>query len=45
MSKILVSFFSASGVTKEVAERIATITGGDLFEIEPIDKYTRGDLD
>ena len=45
MSKILVSFFSASGVTKEVANKIANITGGDLFEIEPVNKYTSEDLD
>ena len=45
MSKILVSFFSASGVTKEVASKIAKYTGGDLFEIEPVNKYTNEDLD
>ena len=45
MSKILVSFFSASGVTRGVAKKIANITGGDLFEIEPADKYTEEDLD
>ena len=44
MSKILVSFFSASGVTKEVASKIAEYTGGDLFEIEPARKYTNEDL-
>ena len=45
MSKILVSYFSASGVTKEVAEKVTDITGGDLFEIEPVNKYTKEDLD
>ena len=45
MSKILVSFFSASGVTKDVASKIAEYTGGDLFEIEPVYKYTNEDLD
>ncbi len=44
MSKILISYFSASGVTKEVASKIADITGGDLFEIEPVNKYTNEDL-
>ena len=44
MSKILVSFFSASGVTKDVASKIADITGGDLFEIEPVNKYSNEDL-
>ncbi len=45
MSKILVSYFSASGVTKRLAERIANAIGGDLFEIEPKEKYTDEDLD
>lgn len=45
MSKILVSYFSASGVTKEVAGKIATVTGGELFEIEPVNLYTEEDLD
>ncbi len=45
MSKILVSYFSASGVTKKVAEKFATATNADLFEIEPIEKYTDSDLD
>ena len=45
MSKILVSYFSASGVTKVVASKIAHAVGGDLFEIEPVNKYTSEDLD
>ena len=45
MSKILISYFSASGVTKSVAERISSIVNGDLFEIEPVNKYTNADLD
>ena len=45
MSKILVSYFSASGVTKRVAEKVATAINGDIFEIEPVDKYTSEDLD
>ena len=44
MSKVLVSYFSASGVTKGVAENIAEIVDGDLFEIEPVEKYTNADL-
>ncbi len=44
MSKILVSFFSASGITKGVASKIAEYTEGDLFEIEPVNKYTEEDL-
>lgn len=45
MSKVLVSYFSASGVTKRVAEKIAVAVNGDIFEIEPVDKYTAADLD
>ena len=44
MIKILVSYFSASGVTREVASKIAEYTEGDLFEIEPVNKYTDEDL-
>jgi flavodoxin len=42
---ILVAYFSAQGHTKDVAEKIANVTGGDLFEIEPVDIYTEEDLD
>ena len=45
MSKILISYFSASGVTKRVAEKFANAVNGDLFEIEPAVKYTNEDLD
>ncbi len=45
MSKTLVTYFSASGVTRNVAENIAKVVEGDLFEIEPKEKYTREDLD
>lgn len=45
MSKILISYFSASGVTKKIAERISNAIGGDIFEIEPLEKYTKEDLD
>ena len=45
MNKVLVSYFSASGVTKNVAEKIATAVSGDLFEIEPKEQYTEEDLD
>ena len=44
MSNILVTYFSASGVTKKVAEKLASIINGDLFEIEPKEKYTEEDL-
>lgn len=44
MSKILISYFSASGTTKKVAEKVAASVNGDLFEIEPKEKYTEEDL-
>lgn len=45
MSKKLVAYFSASGVTKAAAERLAKAAGADLFEIKPEAPYTRADLD
>ncbi len=45
MSHVLVSYFSASGVTAKVAEKLAKETGADLFEIEPEVLYTDADLD
>ena len=41
MSKILVSYFSASGVTKKVSEKIANAIDGDLFEIESTEAMGR----
>ena len=43
--KILVAYFSASGVTKRAAEEIAAAVGGDLYEIVPARPYTDADLD
>ena len=45
MSKVLVAYFSASGVTRKVAEELAKIRRADLFEIRPERLYTRADLD
>ena len=45
MNKVLISYFSASGTTKKVAEKVSASVNGDLFEIEPNDKYTDDDLD
>ena len=42
---ILVAYFSATGVTKRVAEEIARAVGGDLYEIAPARPYTAADLD
>lgn len=44
MTKKLIAYFSASGVTKTVAEKIKTITDSDIFEIEAKEKYTPADL-
>ncbi|MDE6671199.1 MAG: flavodoxin [Ruminococcus sp.] len=41
----LVVYFSATGTTKKVAERIASVTNADLYEIVPVQPYTSGDLD
>lgn len=45
MSRKLVAYFSASGVTAGVAERLAETIGADLFVIEPEIPYTKADLD
>ena len=44
MSKVLVSYFSASGVTKRKAQELANEVNGDLFEIVPKQIYTDEDL-
>ena len=45
MSKALVAYFSASGVTAKLAAQLADKIGADLFEIVPEVPYTRADLD
>lgn len=45
MKKILIAYFSASGVTAGVAKRMAAASGADLFEILPKIPYTAADLD
>ena len=44
MSKTLVAYFSASGVTARAAGEIAQAVGADLYEIRPAEPYTRADL-
>ncbi len=44
MNKILVAYFSATGTTKAVAEKLNDVVDGDLFEIVPEKKYTSADL-
>lgn len=43
--KTLVAYFSATGTTKAVAEKIAEAAQADLFEIQPAVPYTDADLD
>lgn len=45
MSNIMVVFFSPTGTTKKVAQEIAQLEEGDLFEIIPVQPYTAEDLD
>ena len=45
MSKKLVAYFTASGVTEKMAKTLAEVTGADLFEIQPAVPYTTADLD
>lgn len=44
MSKILVAYFSASGITKGVAEKLAEAAKADIYEIKPQVPYTDADL-
>ncbi|MBQ3783323.1 MAG: NAD(P)H-dependent oxidoreductase [Lachnospiraceae bacterium] len=45
MSQVLVAYFSASGVTKKVAEKIAKAAEAEIYEIQPKVIYTTEDLD
>ncbi|MBR1601602.1 MAG: NAD(P)H-dependent oxidoreductase [Alphaproteobacteria bacterium] len=42
--KILVAYFSATGTTAEVAQKLATAINADLFDIKPAQPYTAADL-
>ena len=44
MSKSLVAYFSASGVTAGLAKNLAEAAGADLYEIRPAVPYTNADL-
>jgi len=43
-SDVLVAYFSATGTTKGVAEKIASVMGGDLYEIQAAEPYSDADL-
>jgi flavodoxin len=45
MSKKLVAYFSASGVTANAAKTLADAAGADIYEIKPEVPYTKADLD
>ncbi|SFX37501.1 flavodoxin [Olsenella sp. kh2p3] len=42
--KSIVVYFSATGNTKSIAEKIAATTGSDIYEITPAEPYTTADL-
>lgn len=44
MSNILITYFSASGVTAKIAKNMAELIEADTFEIIPKQKYTTDDL-
>lgn len=44
-NKTLVVFFSASNVTKRVAEALAGLENADIYEIQPVERYSSADLD
>ena len=43
--QVLVVYFSVTGNTKTIAEKIATLTDADLYEIKPAVEYTDADID
>lgn len=45
ISKKLVAYFSASGVTESVARNLSQTAGADLYRIQPEVPYTSADLD
>ena len=44
MSRKLVAYFSVSGTTAQVAEKLSEAIGADIFAIEPEVPYTEADL-
>jgi len=44
MAKRLVAYFSASGITKKAAEKLANAAKADIYEIKAAVPYTKADL-
>ena len=44
MGKVLVAYFSASGVTAKTANNLAKAANADMYEITPAKPYTNDDL-
>ena len=44
MGKILVAYFSASGVTRKMANKLAVLADADTYEIKPEVLYSKADL-
>ncbi len=44
-TKVLVAYFSATGTTARAAEKLADVTGGEIYAIVPAQPYTSADLD
>ena len=43
--KTLIAYFSVeTGRTRKAAEAIAKLTGGELFEIKPVEEYSKADI-
>ena len=43
--RVLVAYFSATGTTARAAEKLANVTGGELYAIVSAQPYTSADLD
>lgn len=43
--KVIVTYFSATGTTRNAAAELASVIGADTFEIKPAEVYTAADLD
>ncbi|MBR1675139.1 MAG: hypothetical protein IJ703_09315 [Eubacterium sp.] len=42
--KVLVVYFSVTGNTKNITEKIAAVTDTDIYEIKPTEEYTDADI-